>query len=62
MEKSVFSGQTLFINFSIRIIFRKFHHHVSGRSDYFPGQENVFQPKGLDLLPVFRPLCEVHLE
>jgi hypothetical protein len=46
----------------IRIILRKFHHYVSGCSDNLSSKENVFQPKGLDLLTVFRSLCEVHLE
>jgi hypothetical protein len=32
-----------------------------GRSDNLSGQENVLQPEGFDLLPVFRFLCKVHL-
>ena len=62
MKKCVFSGQAFFIYLLIRIILRKFHHYVSGRSDNLSSKENVFQPKGFDLLPVFRSLCEVHLE
>ena len=70
MKKCVFSGQAFFIYLLIRIILRKFHHYVSGRSDNLSSKENVFQPKGFacasaagtgDLLPVFRSLCEVHL-
>jgi hypothetical protein len=62
MKKCVFSGQAFFIYLLIRIILRKFHHYVSDSSDNLSGKENVFQPKGFDLLPVFRSLCEVHLE
>jgi hypothetical protein len=62
MKNCVFSGQAFFIYLLIRIILRKFHHYVSGRSDNLSSKENVFQPKGFDLLPVFRSLCEVHLE
>jgi hypothetical protein len=32
------------------------------RSDNLSGQKNLFQPECLDLLPVFRSLCKVHLE
>ena len=62
MKQVVFSGQTFFIYLSIRILLRKFHHNTSRCSDDLPGQENVFQSERLDLLPVFRFLCEVHLE
>ena len=61
MQKDVFSGKASFINLLIGVFFRKLHHYASGRSDDLPGQENVLQPERLDLLPVFRPPCEVHL-
>ncbi len=58
----IFLIQAFFIHLLIRIFLRKFHHHASGRSDDLSGQENVLQPEGFDLLPVFRFLCKVHLE
>ena len=57
-----FSGETICIYLLIRIFLRKLHHHTSGCSDNFPGQENVFQSEHFNLLPVFRYICEVHLE
>jgi hypothetical protein len=61
MKKVVFSGQTFFIYLSQDIA-----QEVSSRrfrcSDDLSGTENVFQSERLDLLPVFRFLCEVHLE
>jgi hypothetical protein len=54
MKRGVFSGQTFFIYLLIRIFLRKFHHHASGRSDDLSGQENILQPEGYDLVPVFR--------
>ena len=62
MKIRVFSGKVLFINLAIWVFFRKLHYHFSSRSDNLSSKENVFQPKGFDLLPVFRSLCEVHLE
>ncbi len=62
MIMGVFSGITLFIKLSIRIFFRKFHHHTSRRSDDLPSQKYVLQAERLDLLPVFFFHCEVHLE
>ena len=62
MKKCVFSDQAFFIYLLIRIILRKFHHYASGRSYDLPGQKNVLQPERLDLLPVFRSICKVHLE
>jgi hypothetical protein len=62
MQKGVFLGKAFFINLLIGVFFRKLHHYASGRSDDLPGQKNVFQSERLDLLPIFRSLCEVHLE
>jgi hypothetical protein len=59
---SVFSGQAFFIYFLIRILLRKFHNHTPGRPDDLPGQKNILKSECLDLLSVFRSLCEVHLE
>ena len=58
----VFSGKTLCIYILIRVFHRKLHHYTSGSSDDFPGQKNILQPEGFDLLPVFRSPCEIHLE
>jgi hypothetical protein len=46
----------------MRIYLRKLHNHASGRTDDLPSQENVFQTECLDLLPIFCPVCEIHLE
>ena len=62
MQKDVILGKAFFIYLLIGVFFRKLHHYVSGRSDDLPGQKNILQPERLDLLPIFRSLCEVHLE
>jgi hypothetical protein len=62
MKKCASSGHAFFIYLLITIILKKFHHYVSGCSDDLPSKENVFQPKGFDLLTVFRSLGEVQLE
>jgi hypothetical protein len=43
-----------------RILLRQFQYHSPCRSKDLPGQENVFQPEGLNLLPVFRFHAAIH--
>ena len=62
MKKGVFSGKAFCINLWIGIFLREFHYHTPCRSDNLSSQKNILQPESLDLLPVFRSLCEVHLE
>ena len=54
-------GQTLGIDLLIWILLRQLHHHLSRYSDNLPGQEDVLQPEGLDLLSVFRFHFAIHL-
>jgi hypothetical protein len=52
----------MFIHLSIWISVREHHHHTPGGSDDLPGQIDVLQAKGLDLLPVFRCSYQINLE